>query len=98
MGNIITTLEGLPLRPDLVDESAEVEHVETEIWKTYDENTPEKQKELDQKVVKIASGLDCIIALKANGEVWYRRVKEGEPSSEWEYVSTSLRSRSLRRC
>jgi SCF-associated factor 1 len=86
VGNIITTLEG------------EVEHVGTEVWKAYDENTPEKQKELDQKVVKIASGLDCIIALKANGEVWYRRVKEGESSAEWEYVSASLRSRSLRRC
>lgn len=42
-------------------------------------------REKGEKVVKIASGSDFLVALKANGEVWFHRVREGEVSS-WEYV------------
>jgi hypothetical protein len=42
-------------------------------------------REKGEKVVKIASGSDFLVALKANGEVWFHRVREGEVAS-WEYV------------
>lgn len=42
-------------------------------------------REKGEKVVKIASGSDFLVALKANGEVWFLRVREGEVAS-WEYV------------
>jgi SCF-associated factor 1 len=40
-----------------------------------------------EKVVKIASGEDFLLALKANGEVWFSRVRDNEALSNWEYVS-----------
>ncbi|KAL0254049.1 hypothetical protein I308_101428 [Cryptococcus tetragattii IND107] len=54
-------------------------------WKEYDSaHTPETVRD-GQKVIKIASGLEFILALKKNGEVWYIQVKDGVPPV-WYFV------------
>lgn len=67
-----------PTRPELEDEWNE--------WASTRDASTLKEKE---KVVKIASGLDFVLALKGTGEVWFHRVAVGEKGASWIYVSTS---------
>lgn len=71
------------------DEWMSTRRAKEEEWRQWKSSRGPRELEEKEKVVKIASGLDCILALKGNGEVWYCRVKdeEGQSSSAWSYVS-----------
>ncbi len=56
-------------------------------WRTWTEKYDQKTLDELEQVVKIAGGLNFIIALKANGEVWFMRVHPEEGFNQWEYVS-----------
>jgi SCF-associated factor 1 len=77
---VVVTLEDIPDRPDTEVGKSE--------WEEWENGQPSKRLEEMQRVVKIDSGLDFVVALKGNGEVWYRRVKENQ-SNSWEYVSVT---------
>ena len=60
-------------------------------WQDYERTKlPSVKGEDEHKVIKIASGSYFLIALKRNGEVWFRRTGEAyEGGAMWEYVSNS---------
>ena len=103
VGDIIHELDPIPERPEwderahpIMPGSARTRKVIEREWEEYehDGGTWGKGKVDEQKVVKIASGSDFAIALKQNGEVWYRRIGEQYSSKDtWEYVSTKASSR-----
>lgn len=85
VGDIVHELEVPPERPVYEDEDAEMKAKQDE-WAD-GESRSDKEKEDGKRVVKIASGQGFVVALKANGEVWYRQV-EDNVQFNWEYVST----------
>ncbi|WVQ98829.1 hypothetical protein IAU59_005960 [Kwoniella sp. CBS 9459] len=54
-------------------------------WIDYESTRSQRVVEDEQRVVKIASGEDFVVALKNNGEVWLTRVKEATPPI-WQYL------------
>lgn len=86
VGDIVHELEALPERPTYEDEDAEMKAKQDE-WADWDSRS-DKAKEDGERVVKIASGQGFVVALKGNGEVWYRQVEENVHFN-WEYVSSS---------
>ncbi|WVN86742.1 uncharacterized protein L203_101914 [Cryptococcus depauperatus CBS 7841] len=54
-------------------------------WNAYESVRTTEEISESQKVIKIASGLDFLIALRKNGEVWYTKVHTGEAFS-WLYL------------
>ncbi|KAK6903041.1 hypothetical protein I203_108302 [Kwoniella mangroviensis CBS 8507] len=90
--NVLVTLPPLPLRPTTIltetDEdgfkSRRISELQDE-WDGYERSRSPKVLEEEQKIVKIASGEDFIVALKKNGEVWLIKVKEGE-NLLWQYM------------
>jgi SCF-associated factor 1 len=96
VGDVVHTLEDIPSRPvcdgeDLYDEQEqELDHGEQKGARrtrkeVEDEWVAAAGRRSEERVVRIASGLDFLVALKENGEVWCHRVKEGEAAA-WEYV------------
>jgi SCF-associated factor 1 len=73
VGYGVETLEEIPRRPGGGTE-----------WDEWQGGISVKRLEELEKVVKIGSGLDFIVALKGNGEVWFRSLELGE---SWEFVS-----------
>ncbi|WWD10033.1 hypothetical protein V865_008166 [Kwoniella europaea PYCC6329] len=90
--NVLVTLPPLPLRPANIrsetDKGGFKSRRRLELqdeWDEYERSRSPKVLEEEQKIVKIASGEDFIVALKKNGEVWLIKVKEGE-SLLWQYM------------
>ncbi|KAI9637852.1 regulator of chromosome condensation 1/beta-lactamase-inhibitor protein II [Dioszegia hungarica] len=83
VGDIVHELEALPERPTYEDEDAEMKAKQDE-WADWDSRS-DKAKEDGERVVKIASGQGFVVALKGNGEVWYRQVEENVHFN-WEYL------------
>lgn len=98
VGDVVHELPPLPDRPEWDEvkypsppglqrtreeiEKEWVDHEDTKGW------TDAKGAEEEIKVVTVASGADYIIALRRNGEVWYRRLGDSYNAAvEWEYVS-----------
>ncbi|OCF36509.1 hypothetical protein I316_01758 [Kwoniella heveanensis BCC8398] len=54
-------------------------------WSEYQSTRSQKAIEEGERVVKIASGEDFVVALKKNGEVWLTRVKQAAPPL-WQYL------------
>ena len=100
VGDIIETSPSIPPRPTFESDSrpkvgeetswAELEALDN-AWRAYEAKSSGKGKDEEEKVIKIASGSDFLVALRANGEVWFRHVGPDEPA-EWIFVSTFLRS------
>jgi SCF-associated factor 1 len=76
--DVVDVLEGIPTRPDDVFGQSD--------WEAWEKGLRARQLEESERVVKIASGLDFVVALKGNGEVWHRKVRTKETCS-WQYVS-----------
>ena len=92
----VSELEEVPKRPVYDDLRTEVmpegptrSELEEE-WKQWTSTRNETTLLETERVVKIASGLDFVLALKANGEVWFCRVTQDTRISSWEYVSDQL--------
>jgi SCF-associated factor 1 len=71
-GSVVRLLENIPERPDSVVEEELImrkEEKERE-WENWQTNLTDKTIEEGRKVVKIASGADFLLALRASGEVW----------------------------
>lgn len=95
-GEVVSQLEEIPKRPvwkseatdddDDSSESRSRSDLENE-WTAWSSSRNAKTLEEKEKVVKIASGLDFVLALKGNSEVWFRKLGEGPVTSTWEYVS-----------
>ena len=96
VGDIIETSAQIPPRPafDAGKTPRSGEEISWERLKKLDDAWREdegkmsrnKSKQEQEKVVKIASGSDFLVALRYNGEVWFRYVRSGEPT-EWIFVS-----------
>ena len=96
VGDIIETSSPIPARP-VVDAGRAPRRGEEIPWEQLkkiddawreDEGKPSRNKseQEQEKVVKIASGSDFLVALRSNGEVWFRHVRSEEPN-EWIFVS-----------
>lgn len=96
-GSIVRSLDPLPERPALhispdvpdrgQDQKARRKAKDAE-WAEYESQSVDlKAREDGNKVVKIASGADFLVALKANGEVWACPVRDGDVGI-WIYVSS----------
>ena len=57
-----------------------------EAWIAWEDKASPKERADGDLVVKIASGSDFIAALKVNGEVWIRKVRDNERQS-WLFVN-----------
>ncbi len=92
-GEPVWELEEIPRRPVWDEKWTEVAaegRMRQELEDEWDEWTSTRDAETLQekvRVVKIASGLDFVLALKGNGEVWIRRVGQQERNAVWEYVN-----------
>lgn len=64
-----------------------------EMWTAWAAELSQRALAELQRVVKIASGADFLIALKGNGEVWFHSIKEAS-LSDWIYVYPPGRTRS----
>lgn len=89
--DVVVELEGLPERPGWKDlghlgDELKVKEAEWDAWESSQRKGNETREEAE-RVVKIASGQGFVVALKANGEVWFRLVQENR-EFEWEYVSS----------
>ncbi|WVR05291.1 hypothetical protein IAU60_002304 [Kwoniella sp. DSM 27419] len=94
VGNdVVMTLDALPTRPTAQEQSASspstgwsktIDQLEAE-WEEYRSSRSPQVLQEEQKVIKIASGQDFIVALKQNGEVWFTVVKEGTVPA-WQYL------------
>ncbi|WWD16048.1 hypothetical protein CI109_100473 [Kwoniella shandongensis] len=74
-GEVVTgAVKGPKMRKELEDE-----------WKDYESTRTAKDLAEGQKVVRIAGGLEFLIALRKNGEVWHTRVKERHPIT-WQFL------------
>lgn len=92
-GSVVRLLESIPERPEL--------HVEEEFvgkkeekdkeWANWQANLTDYTIEEGRKVVKIASGEDFLLALRASGEVWACSVADNT-LGEWVYVSSFVHS------
>ncbi|WWC60959.1 uncharacterized protein I303_103536 [Kwoniella dejecticola CBS 10117] len=95
---ILMTLPPLPSRPAAEPSNASTSEIETKSrnrfarkkeldveWNEYTASRTPKLLEEEQRVVKVASGEDFILALKKNGEVWLTRIKEGV-IPRWQYM------------
>ncbi|WVQ78399.1 hypothetical protein IAT38_000485 [Cryptococcus sp. DSM 104549] len=89
---VVETLDAIPTRPtleEMLETSADghekwLHDLEVQ-WTEHESVRGQKELADGQKVVKIAGGLEFLIALKKNGEVWYTRVKEGE-APFWQFL------------
>jgi len=68
--------------------SGRIEKAERE-WTNWQANLTDKTVEEGRKVVKIASGADFLLALRASGEVWACSVAHNTLGS-WIYVSLPI--------
>lgn len=85
-------MEPLPSRPTLeVDPSMKTRKVAKDVeWEKAEEGGSSSESSEDrQKVIKIASGADFLLALKANGEVWACSVRDPVVGA-WIYVRSTL--------
>jgi SCF-associated factor 1 len=90
-GSVVRLLENIPERPESVVEEELVmrkEEKERE-WTNWQANLTDKTIEEGRKVVKIASGADFLLALRASGEVWACSVAHNT-LGPWNYVSPPL--------
>jgi SCF-associated factor 1 len=90
-GSVVRLLENIPERPELVVEEELVtrkEEKERE-WTNWQANLTDKTIEEGRKVVKIASGADFLLALRASGEVWACSVAHNT-LGPWTYVRSPL--------
>jgi SCF-associated factor 1 len=89
-GSVVRPLEPIPERPDFdIGEDEEMKELKAQKdreWDEYLQTGTDKTIEEGQKIVKIASGADFLVALRASGEVWVCSVKD-EASAHWVYVS-----------
>ncbi|WWC69286.1 uncharacterized protein I206_103224 [Kwoniella pini CBS 10737] len=92
---VLITLPPIPTRPVRKDilagdtrefeaKSQREENLEM-AWAEYQSTRSLKLLEEEQRVVKIASGEDFLVALKKNGEVWLTVVKDGV-APKWQYM------------
>jgi SCF-associated factor 1 len=90
-GSVVRLLENIPERPEMVVEEELVmrkEEKERE-WANWQANLTDKTIEEGRKVVKIASGADFLLALRASGEVWACSVAHNT-LGPWTYVRPPL--------
>ena len=92
VGDVVLELEQIPKRPTADEEWTDAEadgrtraELEDE-WREWTVMRDTKTLADKEKVVKIACGLDFVLALKGNGEVWFRHVTEGERNVTWTHV------------
>ena len=87
-GSVVRLIESIPERPALeVGEGMkEKKEAKDEEWENWQANLTDKTIEEGRKVVKIASGADFLLALRASGEVWACSVSHNT-IGQWIYVS-----------
>lgn len=89
-GSVVRQLEAIPERPDIDArrdlELREMKATKEKEWDAYLQSGTDKTLEEGRKVVKIASGANFLLALRANGEVWVCWVQD-EALGSWIYVS-----------
>jgi SCF-associated factor 1 len=87
VGSVVRLLETIPARPELEvgEELKEMKEAKDEEWRNWQVNLTDKTIEEGRKVVKIASGADFLLALRASGEVWACSVSQNT-LGEWIYV------------
>ncbi|RXK35488.1 hypothetical protein M231_07266 [Tremella mesenterica] len=91
VGDVTTLMDPLPVAPVWIREEERDERVRDrrekleDEWKEWREGTMRGKKEDGEKVVKIASGLDFVVALKQCGEVWLAKVTEASVGN-WQYL------------
>ena len=93
-------MEALPERPALaVDPTLKAKKAaKDQIWDEAESGGRSFETAEDlQKVIKIASGADFLLALKANGEVWACSVRDPAISA-WIYVSLNQAALLVTRC
>jgi len=80
-------MDAIPERPELVVEEAlqERKKAKDHEWANWQTNLTSKTIEEGRKVVKIASGENFVLALRASGEVWACPVMQQTPGP-WIYV------------
>jgi SCF-associated factor 1 len=93
-GSIIHPLEAISERPDLVIEENDDEELKVKKeakvleWTEWQSRNTDQTLEEGRKLVKIASGANFLLALRANGEVWACSVSD-QIIGQWVYVSQS---------
>lgn len=96
-GSIVRQLTPIPERPDIDagqdQELQELKAKKDDEWDQYLQSRTDRTVEEGQKIVKIASGRDFLVALRANGEVWVCSAKDQE-LGDWVYVSHPRRNTS----
>jgi len=87
-GSVARLIENIPERPELeVGEGMEEKKAaKDEEWENWQANLTDKTIEEGRKVVKIASGADFLLALRASGEVWACSVSHNT-IGQWIHVS-----------
>jgi len=96
-GDSVSALDEIPLRPvwessDEVNDHAERGRADLEReWDEWTSSRDEKCLRELERVVKIASGQDFLLALKGNGEVWHISFRNIENANTWEYVCLFVR-------
>jgi SCF-associated factor 1 len=84
---VVSQLESIPERPELEvnEELKGRKEAKDQEWADWQANLTDKTLEEGRKVVKIASGVDFLLALRANGEVWACSVADNT-LGPWTYV------------
>ncbi|ORY27217.1 regulator of chromosome condensation 1/beta-lactamase-inhibitor protein II [Naematelia encephala] len=81
----VDKLEQVPVRPEWTGANdADTQKLEDD-WEVWASTANKRTRDEGEKVVKIASGEGFVVALKKCGEVWMRRVRDGEAFT-WEYL------------
>ena len=86
-GSVVRQMDAIPERPELVVEGALQgrKKAKDDEWANWQTNLTSKTIEEGRKVVKIASGENFVLALRASGEVWACSVMQQTPGP-WIYV------------
>lgn len=89
-GSVVRQMDTIPERPELVVEEALQgrKKAKDDEWANWQTNLTSKTIEEGRKVVKIASGENFVLALRASGEVWACSVMQQTPGP-WIYVRVS---------
>lgn len=89
-GSVVRLLEGIPESPELVvdEEFKGKKDDKDQAWANWQANLTDKTIEEGRKVVKIASGAEFLLALRASGEVWACSVSHNT-LGQWIYVRPS---------
>ena len=88
--DVVRTFDPIPPRPKfdetaVRDDDGSLRALEGR-WKAAEATMSENERIKAEKVVKIASGIDSVLALKGNGEVWWQHFPV-ESTGKWIYVS-----------